>query len=420
MANNLQTFSFLLILFAATCPLSAGANVYVGTVVDASSGTQIKDAFVTLGNTVVRTDQNGKFKIEGREEKLCIRAYGHSRLEIAATTLNNGAPILLNPFVPKALYLSFYGIGDKRLRESALSLIKETELNALVIDIKGDQGRVAFKSSTPLATTVGAQKIITIKNVNTLISELHAKGIYTIARIVVFKDDPLASARSDLAVKTVGGLIWKDREGLAWSNPFSKTVWEYNIDLAVEAAHAGFDEIQFDYARFPDAPGLFYSLPNTEENRVEAISGFLAEARKRLIPYSVFLAADIFGYVLWNSNDTYIGQKLESISENVDYMSPMLYPSGFKFGIPGYPNPVLHPREVVYLSLENAKHRTGLPAIRFRPWLQAFQDYAFDRMPFQGKQIRAQIDAAENFGSVGWMLWNPHNIYSRDGLQPKN
>ena len=240
--KNYKRFSLVwLIVLAALSPVSAAAMVYSGTVIDASTKAPLKDAFVTFENTVTRTDQKGKFQIDASGGKLGIRAYGHLRKEIAVGTLTNEAPILLNPFTPKALYLSFYGIGDKHLRESALNLIKDTEVNALVIDIKGDRGRVSFKSSTPLATEVGAQKIITIKDINALISDLHAKGIYTIARIVVFKDDPLVAAKPDLAVKTAGGAIWKDREGLAWPDPFSKTVWDYNIDLAVEAARAGFD-----------------------------------------------------------------------------------------------------------------------------------------------------------------------------------
>lgn len=417
--RNFKHFFFPFILLATLGTASAAAADYGGTVFDAATGKPIEGAFVTLGNSVVRTAPNGKFRIDGSGDKLGIRAYGYLRREVAASALANGAPILLEPFLPKALYLSFYGIGDKQLRESALSLIRETELNALVIDIKGDRGKVSFRSSTSLAAEVGAQKIITIKNLDALLGELHAKGIYAIARIVVFKDDPLASARPDLAIRTSKGAVWKDHEGLAWCNPASKTVWDYNIDLAVEAARAGFDEIQFDYVRFPDAPGLTYPMPNTEENRVAAISGFLSEARKRLIPYNVFLAADIFGYVVWNSNDTHIGQKLENLAAVLDYMSLMLYPSGFQFGIPGYLNPVHHPREVVHLSLQKAKQRTGLPAMRFRPWLQAFRDYAFDRTPFGAEQIRVQIEAADNFGSDGWMLWNPHNIYLRDGLRPE-
>jgi hypothetical protein len=121
--------------------------------------------------------------------------------------------------------------------------------------------------------------------------------------------------------------------------------------------------------------------------------------------------------VSWNLDDTQIGQKIEQVASCVDYISLMLYPSGFQFGIPGYRNPVAHPYEIVSLSLKKARARTNIPANRFRPWLQAFRDYAFDRRHFYGPEIRSQINAAEEFGSGGWMLWNPRNVYKADGLK---
>jgi hypothetical protein len=173
-----------------------------------------------------------------------------------------------------------------------------------------------------------------------------------IARIVVFKDDPLATARPDLAVKRTSGLIFKDREDSGWTDAFNKEAWDYNIAIAIEAASLGFDEIQFDYVRFPDESGFVFSMPNTMENRLAAITGFLSEARRQLTRYNVFLAADIFGYVMWNLDDTHIGQRLQELSSVVDYISPMLYPSCFQFGIPGYPLPVAHP----YGSRREAKY----------------------------------------------------------------
>ena len=141
------------------------------------------------------------------------------------------------------------------------------------------------------------------------------------------------------------------------------------------------------------------------------------EARKRLVPFNVFLSADIFGYVLWNLNDTNIGQKIEDLLVHLDYIAPMLYPSGFHVGIPGYRNPVANTHEIIYLTLKRAAERTKLPPVRFRPWLQAFKDYAFDRRQFKEKEIRDQIHGAERFGSHGWMLWNPRNVYSEEGLK---
>jgi hypothetical protein len=252
-----------------------------------------------------------------------------------------------------------------------------------------------------------------------MIKTLKKRGIYTIARIVVFKDNSLALTRPDLAVRTQSGEIWRDRENLAWVDPFKKEVWDYNINIAMEAAQQGFDEIQFDYVRFPDASAPRFSMPNSEENRVKAVSEFLREAKRRLRPYNVFLAADIFGYVCWNLNDTSIGQRLDALEPHLDYISPMLYPSGFQYGIPGYRNPVENPYEIVYRTLKRAQQRTNLAPNRFRPWLQAFRDYGFDRRGFNGKEIRDQINASENFGSQGWMLWNPRNIYSSDGLRKR-
>jgi hypothetical protein len=416
-------FIVIFVLFLHRYAAAAPQGV-TGEVVDFFTGKPIKGAIVTVNNNVVLTDEKGMFFAEADGCQIAVRAYGYLKADpdipssLVSRSLTS-CPLIIRlvPFTPKALYLSFYGIGSRIIRGSALRIIGETEINSLVIDVKGDRGMVSFRSSTPLASRIGAQRIITVKDIKGLIKSLREKGIYTIARIVVFKDDLLARARPDMAVKTAGGQIWHDREDLAWIDPSKREAWDYNISLAVEAAQSGFDEIQLDYVRFPDAPGLRFSVPYTEENRVGAIAGFLAEARKRLLPYNVFLAADLFGYVSWNIDDTKIGQKLEEITPVLDYISPMLYPSGFRFGIPGYRIPVAHPYEIVYLSLKKAQNRTHLPPFRFRPWLQAFRDYAFDKRPFDGQEIREQINAAEKFGSNGWMLWNPRNIYTTDGLE---
>lgn len=396
----------------------ADAQLFTGLILDTDTKKPIDGALVTMRDTVVKTDQNGFFQIAGTGDGIAVRAYGYLRYEVPLGPAR-GYPqtIYLKPFTPKALYLTFYGIGSRVLRESALKLTEETELNSLVIDIKGDRGMIPYKSQVPLAIAVGAQKLTTVRDMKGMVDSLRKRGIYTIARIVTFKDNLLVSARPDLAIKDESGSIWHDREGLAWADPFKREVWDYAISIAIEAAQLGFDEIQFDYVRFPDIRGLRFSVANTEENRVMAISGFLSEARRRLVQYNVFLSADIFGYVCWNLNDTDIGQKLEDMAPHLDYISPMLYPSGFQFGIPGYRNPVANPYKIVRLTLDRARQRTGLSSNRFRPWLQAFRDYAFDKRHFNGPEIREQIRAAESFGSNGWMLWNPRNVYSADGIE---
>jgi hypothetical protein len=340
---------------------------------------------------------------------------------MAVTDLNKqGGIVTLSPFTPKALYLTVYGIGSNTLRAGALALTRGGEVNALVIDLKGDRGLIPYPSSIPLAQQDGARSLTTIRNLAALARQLHEAGIYAIARIVVFKDNPLATARPDLAVKHADGSLFRDREGLAWVDPFQPEVRKYNIDIAVEAARSGFDEIQFDYVRFPDvSQKLRFARAPSEAARIEGIDRFLAEAHEQLIPFNVFLGVDIFGYVCWNTNDTGIGQQLEHITRLVDYLSPMVYPSGFKYGIPGCQEPVSHSYEIVYDTLNNARKRAHISPKRFRPWLQAFRDYAFDRRVYGPVEITDQIRAAKDFGSDGWMLWNPHNRYEGLGLETK-
>ena len=412
----------LLALFAGvnTGTTTALALRVNGRVVDDVTRTPIANAILTTGDKALRSDPQGLFALDVADAAVVrVRAQGYAREDVTVQALRApAAEVRLKPFRPKALYLSMYGVGDRKLRGAALALIETKALNALVIDLKGDRGLVPYRSAIALTAQVGAQRVITITDLPALVTDLRRRGIYTIARIVAFKDNLLAVGVPTLALRRPGGAVFRDREGLAWTNPYSHDVWTYNINIAVEAAKAGFDEIQFDYVRLPDAAGLAYEKPWTQQNRESAIDGFLGEARKALTPFNVFLAADVFGYICWNSDDTKIGQNLEHLAGIVDYLSPMLYPSSFQFGIPGYRNPIEHPYEIVRLSLDHALQRTHLPPVHFRPWLQAFRDYAFGGRPFTAGEIRSQIKAADDFGADGWMLWNPHNQYSAADLKP--
>ena len=406
---------------ALALSLGAHAAMVSGRIVSAADRTPIPDAIVVAGNAEVRTDADGRYRLEATEGvwRLNARAAGFGRA--GADVIGGDAlpDIALAPIRPKALYLTVYGIGSTLLRNRALALLDSTELNALVIDVKGDRGLIPYPSEIPLARQIGALRVTTVRDMPELIRSLRAREIYLIARVVVFKDDLLAAARPDLAVRTAEGGTFVDREGLRWVDPSRREAWDYSLQVAEEAAALGFDEIQFDYVRFPDRRGLRFSVPNTEENRVKNISGFLAAARERLRPYNVFLAADVFGYVAWNAGDSDIGQTLAGTVAHVDYLSPMLYPSGFQFGIPGYRNPVANSYHIVNRTLQRAAERTGISPLRLRPWLQAFRDYAFDRRTYGAAEIRAQIKASADFGSDGWMLWNPRNCYSDAGLEPQ-
>lgn len=395
-------------------PQAAGAlDIFVR---DALSGRPVADAAVVVGGAEFYSDELGRVVVPAATEgaPVAARAVGYARFR---GTAGPAVPLVvtLRALRPKALYLSAYGVGSPTLRGDALKLVAETELNALVIDVKDDRGIVPYRSPA-LAAAGLAQPVTTVRDMQALMLDLQSRGLYLIARIVTFKDDPYVAAHPAWAVRDARGNVWRDREGLAWIDPFRREAWERNLALAEEAAALGFDEIQFDYLRFPDATGLIFAEPDTEERRVAAIGDFLDAARRRLTRHNVFIAADVFGYVTWNRDDTRIGQHLESIVRHVDYLSPMLYPSGFTFGIPGHRNPVAAPYEIVHRSLQRALERTGLPGTRLRPWLQAFRDYAFDRRTFGEREIRLQIEAAEASGTNGWMLWNASNRYEDAGL----
>lgn len=403
---------FLLLLGIAFVRAEPAAEV-CGQVFDASTRKPIEGAWVVCGNETIRTNQDGRFALHGKGTWVGARAAGYGREQLAP---GPEMRILLKRLEVRGLYLSFWGVGSEMLRNGVLETAAKAHLNAVVIDIKGDRGFISHPTHSALGIQAGANRITTIHDPCALLQDLHRRGLYAIARIVVFKDDPLARTRPDLAVKTAQGKLFMDREGLAWTDPFNRTVWDYNISLAIDAAQDGFDEIQFDYVRFPDRKGLVFSKPNTEANRRNAIADFLAEARKRLLPYNVFLSADNFGYVCWNLDDTGIGQCFADIGPVVDYISPMLYPSSFQFGIPGVRNPMNDPYRIVFASLERAKQRTGFPGVTFRPWLQAFNDYAFDRRKFGKLQLEQQIRAAQDAGTDGWLLWDPRNRYSMEAL----
>jgi hypothetical protein len=413
-AGSLCTGALLLLYSSA---IGFAQTQKMGRVVDASTGAGIAGALVTSPAGVVHADAEGRFRI-APADRIAVRAYGYGRAQVNGTAPSDSKQeIKLTRLTPRAVYLSYWGVSSSAVREPVLQLPQITPVNAVVIDVKGDLGYISYRADVPLASRIGAEKIATIPDIYSLLDRLHSQGLYVIGRIVTFKDNTLAMSDPELQIH-LSGKLWRDREGLAWCDPFRHKAWQYNIAVAVDAAKAGFDEIQFDYVRFPDSKGIEFSEDSTEQSRSRTISGFLKEAREALIPYNVFLSADVFGYICWNNNDTGIGQQIEQLATVLDYISPMLYPSGFAYGIPSYRNPITNSYEIVRLSLDRARERTHLDPIRFRPWLQAFADYAFDKRQFGAGEIQSQIRAAESFGSDGWQLWNPRNSYTAQSIRP--
>src|SRR4030066_844960 len=324
----------------------------------------------------------------------------------------------------KGIHVTSWIAGDRRYFPDLIKLIDETELNTIVIDLKEADGRIAYDADVPLARSSGSiQK--RIRNLDAVIEECKRHNIYKIARIVLFKDTYLAEKRPDLAImnKAAKG-IWRDYKGEAFTNPYSKEVWDYNLRLAEDAASRGFDEIQFDYVRFPsDGPLRDISYPDghNEDKAVSLISSFVEEADRRLSPYNVKLSVDVFGLTTLR-DDVGIGQNFKQLIDRVDYISPMVYPSHYWKGAYGYKNPNNAPYDIIKLSLRDAIRKSvdqsqGEAVIKekIRPWLQ---DFPLGYPSYGAAEVGGQIRAANELGINEWLLWNPSVRYTKNALHP--
>ena len=318
----------------------------------------------------------------------------------------------------KGIYITGYTAGWKARRSELIDLVKNTELNTIVIDIKDASGRIFFNTDIPLADEIGSEQI-RIPDLTEWLAELKKEGIYTIARIVVFQDPYLAMMKPEIALKNTSGGIWHDYKGQAWVDPTNKLVWDYNLDLAKEASKIGFDEINFDYIRFPsDGPIkriVYADLDNvTFESKSEAMAKFYRYADKTLSFVPVITSADLFGMVLWRDDGLNIGQRLEDAVESFDYICPMVYPSHYPIGFEGYENPAAFPYEIIYGSLIRAESKINGSRAKLRPWLQDFDLGA----TYTPEMIRLEKQATYDSGGYGWLLWNASNRYTSGGLEP--
>jgi hypothetical protein len=243
---------------------------------------------------------------------------------------------------------------------------------------------------------------------------IHAKGVYLIGRVVVFEDPRLSAGRPELAIKNPDGSVWRNQAGLGWTNPYDKRVWDYNVSLAEVAARAGFDEIQFDYVRFPtDGDVESIVLPNkTSTPPGWVIAEFVHYATKRLKPLGVRISTDVFG--LSATRDLGIGQIPKRISKYVDAVYPMVYPSHFGPGEYGLEDPNGSPGPTVEWSLSVFRGELKRSDAALIPWLQ---DFSYGRT-YRLADVRAQIDAARLMGARGYLLWNPLGIYTPGALAP--
>jgi len=328
------------------------------------------------------------------------------------------------PKTIKAIYVTSWSASRESYIDYIINIARDTEINGVVIDIKDWSGYIAYDTALSEAKEYNA-KSIRIKDIGSLVQKLRGEGIYSIARITVFQDPVLARARPDLAVhsKANPASLWLDKSGLAWIDPAAKESWDYNIALAREAVELGFDEINFDYIRFPSDGNLGdMSFPLWDEN----ISSHLIlreffEYMRWELP-EVNLSIDLFGLSTVNHDDLGIGQIIEDAFEYFDYVCPMVYPSHYAAGFLGYQNPADYPYEVVHYSVEKALKRLSVldPArekgVWLRPWLQDFNLGAVYDKDMVRAEIEAVYDATKDDFS-GFMLWNSSNVYTEEALR---
>ena len=331
------------------------------------------------------------------------------------------------PVKVRGIYLTGHSVGMESRYRNLLEMVESSELNAMVIDVKNDHGMMSYCSKIPIVAEVGANNSAPVKDMKAVLDELHSKGIFPIARIVVFKDPLLAEQKPEWAIRSNKGGIWRDRKGVAWIDPYEKNVWDYNIAIAREAALLGFREIQFDYVRFPENARQVeketYHQAQNEFSKEEIIREFLIYAREQLEDYHVYLSADVFGVIStsWGDSDR-IGQTWEEISPCVDYICPMVYPSHYGEGYFGLAVPDAYPAITVRNALVDSIKRNATlekPAI-IRPWLQNFTaSWIEGHISYGPRQIREQIETAAHLGIDEYLLWNSKNLYDCRGGRKK-
>ncbi|MBA4156081.1 MAG: putative glycoside hydrolase [Gemmatimonadetes bacterium] len=330
------------------------------------------------------------------------------------------------PPIIRGIYLNAYAAGSSNRLGRLLEIAENTEINAFVVDVKDEKGIHYRGSEVALANELAQPGELTIRDLKAFADTLRARNVYSIARIVVFKDPGLAQAKPEWSIRTPDGGLWRDRAGNHWVSPWDPNVWEYNIQIAEEVARAGFDEIQFDYIRFPEP--YRRTLPpqvhrHAQGDRTDAVAAFLNTARDRIHPLGAPVGVDLFGLSPNTFDDVDIGQQWETLVAAADHVLPMVYPSHYlATHLPGVSNPNQMPYETVYKSLGMAVIRNermrqvGVEPARLIPWLQAFTATWINRSnpySYGPEQFRAQVRGVYDVGLEDWILWNAASRYDQ-------
>ncbi|MCI3926300.1 putative glycoside hydrolase [Paenibacillus sp. TRM 82003] len=322
----------------------------------------------------------------------------------------------------KGVYVSAYSLRGRKW-EAIQSLLSRTELNAVVIDVKNDSGRITYPTDVVTAKELQADRGAKVQDITPLLQELKKKNVYTIARIVTFKDPYLAAKKPDWAMKRKEGGVWRDKRGVSWVDPYNEEVWAYTIDLAKEAVAKGFDEIQFDYVRFPENGKVIdrevaFNNPK-QETKDEIISRFLERAGQEIHGAGGVVAADVFGLTTTARDGMGIGQKWELIAQKTNVISPMIYPSHYAKGSYGVRYPDLQPYKILSEAAKDANQRNAAlksksPEVaRIRPWIQDFTaKWISPHQTYKRSEVEEQIRALRDQGINQYLLWNPSCNYS--------
>lgn len=316
----------------------------------------------------------------------------------------------------KAIYMTSFVASSEKMRTPLIDFIDQSEINSVVIDIKDYTGFVSIKLSDPKLKDLAVEEV-RIVDIENLIDILHSKNIYVIARVAVFQDPIFSKRRLDLAVQTKAGELWKDRKGLSWIDAGSKEYWDYMITLSKEIYNKGFDEINFDYIRYPSDGNMkdIYYPKTLDQNKSETLASFFKYLNDNLRANGIKTSADLFGMTTSVKDDMGIGQVLEKALPYFDYIAPMIYPSHYPSGFEGFKNPASYPYEVIYKAMNDGVVRAETASStkdKFRPWIQDF-DLGAD---YGVAEIKAQIKALNDLGLYSYMVWSPSNRYTKEAF----
>lgn len=339
-----------------------------------------------------------------------------------------------NPALPgrvpekvKGIYISGPMAGSTGLFQEILDDLEGTEINTVVIDFKNDEGRITCELDNPMIEEIGACKNY-VSDFETLIKTLKDRGLYVIARVVAFRDPYLAEQKPEWSLHTADGSLYRDRQGMAWVDPYCEDVWEYLIEVCTEAKNVGFDEVQFDYIRFSTDSTMKQVVFDEEVTRgrskTDVITEFVKYAYENLASQGLFVSADVFGTIIGSEIDANaVGQIYTDMAEHLDYICPMIYPSHYGTGNFGLEHPDKHPYETVLGALQKSRKVLAEAAIEdnhvnnqaiVRPWLQDFTASYLGEgkyITYGYEEIQQQIKAVEDAGYEEWMLWSAANRY---------